>query len=197
MSAARLGRNVSPNVIVLLGVLAERTNAVTGIARPGYATIAADTGWSPDTIARTVVLAERLGAIDVTHFRGRGRATEFRFTEAVLGAPNLDLFAAHDRDKTPQASGLFLVDKTPQPCGLLPSEETPHNCGLSGSNTDEKTPQRCDKNPANLREKPRSPAAPTVGSTVGSTERKETLDAFVARMDVPTSLETAISRRVR
>ena len=163
MNAVRSGVDVAPRVIVLLAVLAERTNAATGTARPGFVVLAADTGWSADTISRAAEAAEKLGAIEVRRFKGRGRAAEFRFTEAVLKAPNLDTFAERDREKTPQACGLSLVPKTQQGSGLFSDSAA------------EKTPQSGGENPAGVREKPRTVAASTVSSTVSSTEQRKEL----------------------
>ena len=129
------GAAVPSPVLTLLAIVAERYNHSEGLARPGFETLMRDTGWSEDTVARALDRAERLGAIDVRRFKGRGKAAEITFTDAVLNAA--DLRALSDRD---------WLAKRPHRCGLLPPK---------------KSPQRESQNPANGPDKPRSGAGPT------------------------------------
>lgn len=142
MAQARAGARVPPQVMVILGAIVERYNAGEGQARPGYQTLADDTGCSIDTVTRGVQQAEKLGAITVTRHQGRGLAAEIAFTPAVWNAPTLRDFASQDRaPKTPQASGVFQPSKT----------ENPATGG--------------DKTPQTDPGKPRTGAGPTVVST--------------------------------
>jgi hypothetical protein len=84
-----------------------------------------------------------LGALEVRTFRGRGLAAEFRFTDAVLSAPNLDALADLDRSKTLPASNLFQPGKG----GPADAEKVAGGNGKGGS-----------------------AATPTVSSTVRATE---------------------------
>jgi hypothetical protein len=130
MGKAREGVKVPPRALVLLNVVAERTNHdpkktgkkcapatrhVDCISRPGSELLTRDLAWSEDTIGRAVAEAVALGAVKVTGGY-RGHALEFRFTEAVRLAPNLDVFAAIDKGKPkgPQVCGAFGAGKGPQ-----------------------------------------------------------------------------------
>jgi hypothetical protein len=146
MNATRAGVDVPPRVVVLLVVLAERMNHATGIARPGYSTLARDTGWSEDAIRDAGREASRLGALEVRTFRGRGLAAEFKFTAAVYDAPNLDTFADLDREKTLPASHLY----QPRKGGSDAGEKVAGGNGKGGP-----------------------PATPTVGLHVSTTEERQ------------------------
>jgi hypothetical protein len=156
MHARRAGVDVPAAVVVLLGVLAERVNQQTGIARPGYDTLMLDTGFSKDTIARAVAGARILGALapNPREYQGRGLAVEFRFTDAVYAAPNLDAFAEADRDRKGRTTA-----------GFSPSEKAASVRTLSA----EKAANRPAKRPQIARLKGRKDAAPTVSTTVGTT----------------------------
>jgi hypothetical protein len=88
---------VPPEVVNLLVALAERNNAREGCSRPGNYTLAWDTGLgSKDTIRKWLSIARDLGAVTYRSGRGRGRATEVRFTSDVLQAPQLDYLSRLD-----------------------------------------------------------------------------------------------------
>lgn len=151
MSLARQNVEVPPRVLALLCVIAERFNHDEGHARPGYELLKADTGWSMDTVVRTLRKAQELGAItirtgvpaDRRGGPGRGRAAEIVFTSTVLTAPDLEVLKKRDREKkTQHACGVSVADKTQQGSGVS-SDKTPQTGTENPANRPDKTPQGC------------------------------------------------------
>jgi Helix-turn-helix domain len=103
MQQRRLGVTVSDEVVGLLVVLADRFNYEKGVAYPGNKTLCRDLGLkTKDSVSARLKAAEKLGAIIVKVGRGRGHATEVRFTDAVWTAPNLPTFKFMDRQDDTQ-----------------------------------------------------------------------------------------------
>jgi hypothetical protein len=105
MLQRRRGIYVPCEVLNLLVALAERRSAREGCSRPGNYTLAWDSGiGSKDTIRKWLQKARDLGAITYRPGRGRGRASEVRFTADVLDAPQLDYLSRLDQVRLSDAA---------------------------------------------------------------------------------------------
>ena len=90
MQQRRQGVRIPTDVVNLLVALAERHSMRERCARPGNYVLARDIGAaSKDYIRKWLRVAADLGAVTYLAGRGRGRATEVRFTSDVWQAPQL------------------------------------------------------------------------------------------------------------
>lgn len=159
MLRARQGRAVPGGVFVLLTCLAERFNHARGYAFPGEETLSRDLGITARGLRLRLRTAEQLGAITVRIGRGRGQASEMRFTDEVWTAPSLEDLAYMDGRTFPQkrnARSAFPQEER----GTLQSEKGNAEVAKRGTGV---PPYRCSTADVPLLR----PSAASVSSTCG------------------------------